>query len=317
MLPRADQLQRVVAIVNPRASDGRAARRWPQVEARLRRHWPDLGVRMTEAPEHATELSRQALEDGAEMVISVGGDGTNNEVLGGFVDAEGINLYPQAALGIVASGTGGDFQRMWGSLEPTEQVDRMARSTLREIDYGVAKFVGHQGEDRVRPFLNIASVGISGLVDRYVNQSSKALGSVATYVLASLRGIVSYENRPVVLRFEDGDERHLGLSLLVIGNGQYFGAGMWPCPNAELDDGYFDTILLPDFTKAEIVTVLGKVFKAKHLGFPGLEEGRARSIHIEPGIPGTELLIDLDGEQPGRLPATFTNIPKGLRLAVA
>ena len=93
--------------------------------------WPELGVRMTEAREHATELSRLALEDGAEMVISVGGDGTNNEVLGGFVDAEGRNRFPEAALGIVASGTGGDFQRMWGPLDPTEQVDRMARATLR------------------------------------------------------------------------------------------------------------------------------------------------------------------------------------------
>ena len=251
------------------------------------------------------------------MVISVGGDGTNNEVLGGFVDAEGNNRFPESVLGIVAAGTGGDFQRMWGPLDAVSQVGRLARAQVREIDYGVARFVGHHGEEKLRPFLNIASVGISGLVDRYVNQSSKALGSVVTYVLASLRGIASYQNRPVRLRFEDGEDRQLGLSLLVIGNGQYFGAGMWACPKAELDDGYFDTILLPDFSKGEIVTVLGKVFKGAHIGYPGLEDGRAKCITLEPGIPGTELLIDLDGEQPGRLPATFTNIQKGLRLAVA
>jgi diacylglycerol kinase family enzyme len=251
------------------------------------------------------------------MVISVGGDGTNNEVLGGFVDADGVNLFPEAVLGIVASGTGGDFQRMWGSREPRVQVERLASAELRTIDYGVARFLSHIGQEVVRPFLNIASVGISGLVDRYVNRSSKVLPSVATYVLASLRGIVSYENRPVVLKFEDGADRQLGLSLLVIGNGQYFGAGMWACPKAELDDGFFDTILLPDFSKPEIVTVLAKVFKAQHLDYPGLEVGRAKCISLEPAIPGAEILIDLDGEQPGRLPASFEVVPKGLKIAVA
>lgn len=307
----------VVAIVNPRASNGAASRRWPAVQAALRRHWPNLAVRQTEAPEHATQLTREVLEDGAEMVISVGGDGTNNEVLGGFVDAKGRNRFPEAILGVIASGTGGDFQRMWGPLEPHRQVDRLARAPVRTIDYGLARFTGHEGQQVIRPFLNIASVGISGLVDRYVNSGGRMFGNTVAYVAASLKGIVAYENRRVVLTFEDGDPRELDLSLLVIGNGQYFGAGMWACPEAELDDGAFDTILLPGFRKPDIVKVLAKVFAGKHLDFPGLESGRAKKISLRPALPGTEVLLDIDGEQPGRLPATFEVVPQSLRLRIA
>lgn len=303
--------------MNPRASNGGAARRWPQIEAALRRHWPRLGVRRTEAPEHATELTRQALEDGADMVISVGGDGTNNEVLGGFVDREGQNRFPDAALGVVASGTGGDFQRFFGPLDPLAQVDRLARAKPRRVDYGVARFVSHMGDEVTRPFLNIASVGISGLVDRYVNEGGRLLGDTATYVWASLKGIATYENRAVELCFEGGDAREIDLSLLVIGNGQYFGAGMWACPNAEIDDGAFDTILLPGFSKLEIVKVLAKVFRGKHLGHPGLEDGRTPRVTLKPKLRGAEILIDIDGEQPGRLPASFEVVPRGLKLRVA
>ncbi len=154
--------------------------------------------------------------------------------------------------------------------------------------------------------MNIASVGISGLVDRYVNQAGRTLGKTPTYVLASLK-----------LRFEGGEPRTVDLSLLVVGNGQYFGAGMWACPKAELDDGAFDTILLPGFSKLEIVKVLAKVFAGKHLGHPGLEDGRSSRIELRPRIPGAEILIDLDGEQPGRLPATFEVVPQALKIRVA
>ncbi len=283
----------------------------------MRQHWPELGVRITEAPEHATELTRRALEDGAEMIVSVGGDGTNNEVLGGFCDTKGKNRFPEAVLGVVASGTGGDFQRMFGVREPDAQVERLRRAPIRRIDYGVARFVDHMGREVTRPFLNIASVGISGLVDRYVNEAGRALGNTATYVWASLKGIVTYENRRVRLRYASGDSREVDLSLLVIGNGQYFGAGMWACPEAELDDGQLDTILLPGFTKFEVVKVLGKVFKGKHLGHPGLEVGRTTRVELEPVLPGTEILLDIDGEQPGRLPASFELVEGGLRLRVA
>jgi YegS/Rv2252/BmrU family lipid kinase len=304
-------------VLNPRASNGEAARRWPEIEAAMRRHWPNLGVRRTEAREHARTLARKALEDGASMVVSVGGDGTNNEVLWGFVDEEGKNRFPDATLGVIAAGTGGDFQRLFGTLDPVAQVERLAEAKPRTIDYGIASFVGHTGEPIVRPFLNVASMGISGLVDRYINTGGRALGNTVSYVTASLRGIANWKNRAVELEFEGREPREVDLSLLVLGNGQYFGAGMWACPNAELDDGMLDTILLAGFRRRSIVAVLARVYRGRHLGFPGLEDDRVSGVSLRPRLPGTEVLIDLDGEQPGRLPAQFTVAKRGLRVQVA
>ena len=167
---------KAVAIVNPMAQGGRAGERWPTIEAALRVHFPALQSRLTEARGHATKLSRRALEDGAELIISVGGDGTNNEVLSGFIDDAGSNRFPDASLGLIAAGTGGDFQRMFGSSRIEKQVRRLVESPPREVDYGIARFLDHEGNECLRPFLNVSSVGISGQVAHLVNQSDKRFG---------------------------------------------------------------------------------------------------------------------------------------------
>jgi YegS/Rv2252/BmrU family lipid kinase len=305
-----------VAVVNPQARNGGAMKRWPAIEAELRRAYPQLSVRMTEARDHATFITREALDAGVDLVVSVGGDGTNNEVLCGFVDEDGQMRHPGATLGIVAAGTGGDFQRQFGALSPARQAVRMAAAEPRQVDYGVARFVGLDGQPRVRPFLNVASVGLSGLVDRYIAQASRALGSTATYVMGSVRAIGAYRNIPVDLRVDGGDPRRIELTLLCVANGQYFGAGMWVAPDARIDDGKLDSILLTEFTKSRLLVALGKVFKAKHIGYPGVEAGQAERFELSPA-GDEEVLIDIDGEQAGRLPASFEVVHRALRVKIA
>jgi YegS/Rv2252/BmrU family lipid kinase len=304
----------VVAVVNPRASQGGAQRWWDAVEGSLRGDFPELEVRKTEAPEHATALTREALEGGAELVIGVGGDGTNNEVLSGFIDGEGRNRFPHARLAIVATGTGGDFRRAFGAATPLEQARRIKGAAVRQVDYGVVRFVDHRGNPTVRPFLNVCSVGISGLVVRYVSRSGRLFGNTLTYTLASLRAILAWRNVEVRTIVDDADERTVALTLLVLGNGQYFGAGMWVCPNAELSDGLLDQVLLTDFRKLELVRTLGAVYEAKHLERPKVSSARIRKLRLEPVDARAEVLLDLDGEQPGRLPATFEVVPSALSL---
>nr|WP_255216147.1 diacylglycerol kinase family protein [Pseudenhygromyxa sp. WMMC2535] len=313
----ASGIEHAVAIVNPRASNGAGGKRWPKIEAALRGTWPELEVRMTEAPGHASALAREVLGAGAQLVVSVGGDGTNNEVFGGFLDPKtGRNAFPEAALGVVANGTGGDFQRMFGSLPPLRQVERMAAAPLRQVDYGLARFVDHQGIARTRPFLNMVSVGISGLVDAIVNQSGRPLGSTAAYLSAALKAISRWRNLPVRLQIDDQPARELELTLLCLGNGQFFGAGMWACPTAAITDGELEAVLLEAFSRKQLVGALGRSFKGRHIGYRGIATQPARRVVIE-ALDDAEVLIDLDGEQPGRLPASFEVIEAGLRLCLA
>jgi diacylglycerol kinase (ATP) len=309
---------RAVVIVNPAASSGGAAARWPAIREQLERRIPNLAVRLTEAPGHATSLCRDALEAGAELVISVGGDGTNNEVFAGFLDEAGRNRFPNAVLGIVAAGTGGDFQRQFGVVSHAKQVERMLDAEPRTVDYGVVHMTGMDGAPRLRPFLNVASVGISGLVVDYVQTASRAFGAKAAYISSSLRGIANWRNRQVLVRFDDGEPQRHDLTLMAIANGQYFGAGMWACPSARLDDGQFDTLVMEGMTKLQIVNALGKVFNGKHLRLAHIHMGQARKVQVDvPSEDAATVLVEVDGELSGKLPATFEIVPNGVRIRVA
>jgi diacylglycerol kinase (ATP) len=306
--------RRAIAIVNPASSNGRTMRRLPALERGLRERLPDLAVVHTEGPGHATLICRDALANGTELVVSIGGDGTNNEVLCGFVDEHGANRFPDAELALVHSGTGGDFVRHLGPKARATELRHLGEGEAQRVDYGVATFVDREGHRAVRPFLNVASAGVSGLVDYYVGRSNKLLGPTATYVLGSLRGIVDYRNKQALVRIDGGPEFDIDLTILVVANGQYFGGGMWIAPKARCDDGVFDLIYAGGLSRPRLVGLLAKVFRGAHVGNPGVHGERARSIEVRPKDDQDVVLLDLDGEQPGRLPASFRIEPAALKL---
>ncbi len=305
------------AIVNPKASSGAAEQRWAAIEDALRIRFPGLRVYMTEAPGHASELCREALERGTRTILSVGGDGTTNEVLCGFVDERGINRFPESVLAVLAAGTGGDFQRMFGRVRVERQVDRLCEAPVRTVDYGVARYTDPQGIERVRPFLNVASVGVSGEVVRRVNGSDAQLGPTLKYLLGSLQGIAGWRNVQVEVQRDGGPKQRIDLTLAIVANGQYFGAGMWVCPNASLDDGRFDCIDVAGMSRRTLVATLAKVFKGKHLRVHGVSHAQAHEVAFSPVWDRAEVPIEIDGEQVGRLPARFELRTRALKLRVA
>jgi diacylglycerol kinase (ATP) len=306
----------VLAIVNPASSSGRTLKRWPDLQRALASRLGEVEFRATEAPGHATLLARRALEQGARLVIAIGGDGTNNEVLSGFVDDEGVNRFPDAELGLLHSGTGGDFTRHLGRCAPAQAIAALVDGPAHAIDYGVARYVDTAGHTAVRPFLNIASAGLSGLVDYHVRRSNRLLGATATYILGSVRAIADLSAKRIVMTL-DGVSQSLPQSLAVAANGQYFGGGMWIAPHARCDDGILDIVHTGIASRVTMLAMLGKVFAGKHLAHPQVESCRAKVMELVPEDPDDVILLDLDGEQPGRLPARFHVVPAGLRVRAA
>jgi YegS/Rv2252/BmrU family lipid kinase len=307
---------KTVAIVNPMASNGRAGELWPSMSETLRVHFPGLVARMTEYPGHARELTRNALETGAEQILVVGGDGSTNEVLCGFVDEEGRNRYPDAVLCVIAAGTGGDFQRQFGRVKTHRQVVEIAGTEPRQVDYGIARYTDHEGKQALRPFLNVASAGLSGDVANRVNQADKSLGPMATYVRGSLLGIMGYRNQQVEIAYDDGPARRIDLTLCAVGNGQYFGGGMWICPQAEIDDALFDVVEVGGMSRRRLLPTLAKVFRGRHLRVRGVECSRAACVELRPVARDSQILLEVDGEQAGRLPARFEIAKSALRLRI-
>src|SRR6185312_7551579 len=159
-----------VLVVNPQSAGGKTERRWPELRATIQEAYGSFEERFTRAAGDATEMTRKALRDGAELVVAVGGDGTINEVVNGFFDGEQA-IAPKASFGIVPAGTGGDFIKTLGVPRDTFAAAASLKSTPRAIDVGRLSYVRDDGSRAVRHFINIASFGIGGLVDRYVNQS--------------------------------------------------------------------------------------------------------------------------------------------------
>jgi YegS/Rv2252/BmrU family lipid kinase len=304
-----------VLVVNPRSAGGRTEKDWPRLREVIHEAFGPFEHQFTEEAGHATRLAREALRGGADLVVAMGGDGTINEVANGFFDGDD-KIAPGAALGVLPAGTGGDFRKTIGASKEIEQAAaQLKAATTRPIDIGKLTYVAHDGSTQKRYFINIASFGISGLVDQYVNKSSKTFGGTMTFALATLRAGMKYKNAVVRLTL-DGTPREGKIYNVAVANGRYFGGGMKVAPDAALDDGWFDVITMGDFGFGDLLFRGLDIYSGKHLKNPKVSVHRARRVEAVP-TDGAEVLLDVDGEQPGRLPATFELVAGGLRLRAA
>jgi YegS/Rv2252/BmrU family lipid kinase len=306
---------RTVVIVNPRSQGGKLGKRWPDLAEQLARAFPFDDVR-TQAPGDATRLAAEALRGGAERVVAIGGDGTINEVVNGFFDDAGQPIAPNAALGIIPYGTGGDFRRTLNlPVAIADAAAVVAADHRRAIDVGRLELTTSDGGRAHRMFVNIASFGVSGVVDRLVNESGKKLGRLS-FALATARATWSYKNQRVELVFDGkpDDRVESTINTVAVANGRFFGGAMMVAPEAELDDGLFDVIAMGDFTFADLVKSGRRLYKGTHLGMDKVSSRRARVVEARPVEPGAIVELDVDGECPGRLPARFEIVPGALNV---
>jgi YegS/Rv2252/BmrU family lipid kinase len=306
-----------LVIVNPASRNGATGRSWPELRSALDRVLDRWDNQFTLGPGDATRLARQAVGEGYEMIVAVGGDGTNNEVVSGLLAEGGERVLRQdLVLGVVRQGTGGDFARALGLTgKLPEAVAHLAGEGTRPIDLGVIDYAAHGGDQRQRAFLNIASFGLSGLVDEKVNQSSKALGGTASFMVGLGKALVGY--RPEAVRISvDGQPFYEGpLVTCAVANGRYFGGGMHFAPKAAIDDGMFDVVAQVKTGLREVVSI-ADLYSGKLIDWPSVRSGRGRSVEAEALKNGARVLLDVDGEQPGTLPARFRVLPAALRLKV-
>ncbi|HEX3761543.1 MAG TPA: diacylglycerol kinase family protein [Kofleriaceae bacterium] len=306
-------MPRTVLVVNPRSQGGRLGKRWKDIADTIGRAFP-FDELITQGPQDATRLTRDALRGGADRVVAIGGDGTINEVVNGFFDDQGQPIAPEASFAVIPFGTGGDFRRTVNL--PTELADAarvIAANHRRKIDVGRVEFTATGGGRTVRVFANIASFGVSGVVDRLVNESGKKLGRLS-FAVASARATWSYTNQRVQLVFDGKDRVEATINTVAIANGRYFGGAMMVAPHAEVDDGQFDVIAMGDFKFGDLLRSGRRLYQGTHLTMDKVTARRARVVEAEPIDPRAVVELDVDGENPGRLPARFEVVPAALWL---
>jgi diacylglycerol kinase (ATP) len=295
-----------VVIVNPSSAGGSTGEEWPQIASDLRAQFGAFQPGFTKKRGDAAALATEAARKGAKFIIACGGDGTVSEVANGI-----LSSGKDVELGILPSGTGGDFRR---TLEIPSQ-SRAAAKVLSagrtvKIDVGRVSFVDHNGNDAMRYFVGVASCGMSTKVIERVKTEK------VSFAASLLQTAMRTEPTRLVVQLDDARERHLAVLNLCVANARYFGGGMKIAPDAKLTDGKFDVVGVGDLSALKIFTSAPRVYLGSHLSMPEVSHALARRVSVRSADRNTAIALEVDGELPGKLPATFQIIPEALRVRV-
>lgn len=298
-------------IVNPESNKGRTRKRWETIKKALQAFLKEFKYEFTEKPYQAAEISRAAIKEGSELIVGVGGDGTMNEIANGFFEnREPIN--PETALGIVPSGTGSDFSRSLHIPQGTKSaVSVLLRAPSTLIDVGRATFVSHHGVKEDRYFINVSDFGIGGEVVHRMNQR-RMQRKASSYFRSLVSTFLRYKNKRLNIFIDGKEVPDHDFMIGAIANGRIFGKGMKVAPEANLTDGLFDVVLVKGMRLLEFLKNVRKLYSGTHLSHPKIALIRGRIVDAVPCAEEKDVLIELDGEQLGKLPARFELLPRCL-----
>lgn len=299
---------KTVFVVNPTSSSGRTQKRFAKLLPSIRTHFSEARVEYTQTPLHATELTRAALKDGADLLVAVGGDGTVNEVLNGFFENE-MPINASARLGILMSGTGGDFRRSIGVPSNLEQaLVQVKNGKSSRVDVGVVKATQQDGSQQCRYFLNASSIGLSAMAALLVKEQAVRPGRLE-YIVAALRALKRSPPTPVTMTVDNETKTIDDLSLMTFANAAYFGGAMHIAPGASLTDGLADVVCIRKVGFWTMICHGLSLYRGTHLTLKISSHLRAQTLSAE-----GKMLVEADGEPCGQLPATFAILPGAIQL---
>jgi YegS/Rv2252/BmrU family lipid kinase len=308
-----------VIIVNPQSAGGATRDAWPKIASDIGQHFGAFKPEFTSSPGEASHLAAEAARKGTKLIIACGGDGTISEVANGILSS-GAN----AELGILPSGTGGDFRRTLKIPTRTSEAARILRTgKTRLLDVGSVAFTNRSGDHETRYFLGVASFGMSADVIGRVKEAGdsqqvaklpKWLSGRLSFATAMAETALKSQPTRVAVQLDEDAERHMTVANLCIANARYFGGGMKIAPDAKLDDGKFDVVSIGDIGPARILANAPRLYIGAHLGIPEVRHALATKVIARSVNSSEQIEIEVDGELPGYLPATFQILPMSLRV---
>lgn len=283
-------------ILNPGAGK---AHDLEDVVARLARV-PNGEIRISNKPGSAVRFARTALRKGCDLIIAAGGDGTLNEVVNGI----GENLG-EARVGLLPLGTGNDFARTIGVPDDLEAaIDLIVTGETRAVD------LVRVTSDEVRYFVNVSAGGFSGLVDEKLTPEMKKTWGPLAYLRGAAAALSELRAYRTTLAFDNSESLTLDLYNVVVANGRYVAGGTLIAPEASIDDGLLDIVLIPQRSAPELALLAAKVALGTHLTSNAIVFRRAANLTVN-SKPG--MWFNVDGELVGNEPTRFEILPRALR----
>lgn len=313
-----NETDRLCLIVNPRSGGGATGARLEQLEASAKRWFARYEIRLTERPMHASAIAEE-VANAFDVVAAVGGDGTANEVVNGLMDGERAR-NPNVKFTVVPAGTGSDLIR---SLKIPNDLDRgmaiAAHGVDRACDLVAVRYTDAFGSESRRLCANVTGFGVNGEVVRIVNGSSKRLGGTLTFFGATVQALMGFKPPEVELTWSgpDGDGQFVGKMLVgFVGNGHYCGGGMWIGPRGRMDDGAAELVLVPSMAALDVARSLPRLYDGHLDRAPGVRQVRLSRLEART-TDGSRVPIDIDGESPGVLAASYQVLPSVLQFRAA
>ena len=284
----------LVLIVNPSAGGGRAAQTLPEIRAALDRRGLAHRIALTDGLEHARSLARAAADAG-EVAVAVGGDGLVGAVASALRGTAGV-------LGVLPGGRGNDFARALGiDRDVSAACDVLANGVISSLDLGEAGGC---------TFIGIASCGFDSVANRIANETRLVRGNLV-YAYGALRALMSWEPATFTIELDGGPVRTVTGYTVAAANSGAYGGGMWMAPDAALDDGLLDLVLVEHGPRLRFLRLLPTVFKGEHVKQPSVHVMRAAEVRISADRPFT---MYADGDPIAELPVTVRALPKAIRV---
>lgn len=267
----------VSMIYNPIAGGGNGEKVGQMVGKLLSEREIEYVMEPTARPGHATELAKAASLAGAQMVIAIGGDGTAHEV------AQGL-LGTQTPLAIIPAGTGNDFVKTIAMpVNPKEALEYILSHPAKATDVGLVN-------DRM--FLNEIGTGFDVMVLDYTEKAKKYVHGFLPYLYGVLQTMYRFRSIDLAYTLEDGQEISRKAFVMAAANGGYIGGGIRIAPEARVDDGLLDVVVVGDVKKRHLPRRLAGLLRGKILTFPETEFHRVKCLSFS----APKMRLNIDGE---------------------
>ncbi len=306
-----------LVIVNPKACIGKAEKDWPTIKQLLLDEGFDFEAVITEYQGHAIEIVRQGIaEKGFRKVISVGGDGTNNEVVNGIFTQDVVPTT-EITMGTIPVGTGNDWVRTFDFPTDYQKIVKILKSGYTFAhDIGKVTYYNN-GDPKVRYFLNAAGTGLDEMVCNKTNIMKKqGKGGKIRYLLNTVTCLFNYKITNILIEIDDKEVFNDYILSLSIGNCRFNGGGMMMMPNAIPDDGMFDLTVIKDVSIFKFARNISKIYDGTFIdNMKEVSTFRGKKIRIT-SKPAHSLLLETEGETLTNSPFYFEMMPKAINMLV-
>ncbi len=306
-----------LVVVNPMASVGKCGKDWPEIQQILVNEGFEFDDVLTEHPRHAIEIVRNAIkEKGYRKFISVGGDGTNNEVVNGIFTQNAVPTT-EITMGTIPIGTGNDWRRTFDFPLDYQKVIKIIRKGHSFVhDIGKLTYY-NDGDPQVRYFLNAAGTGLDEMVCDATNlMKRQGKGGAIRYLIGILKCLLNYKYERVQLEIDDEkviDDYVLSLS---VGNCRYIGGGMMMMPNAVPNDGILDVTVVRQLSMLKFIANVKNIYSGAFVKkLKEVSTFKGKKIRITSNPPHS-LKVETEGENLSNSPFDFEVLPLALKVIV-